>query len=123
MTAGIYELKLEQGATFRRAIRYIVDDTPVDLTGYDIRMQIRPQYADRTEDILLEANLDNGRIEILDQSDPDEVGYFVVTISAEDTESLQWDRQAFYDIELESSSGNVVRLLAGRATLFREVTR
>ena len=123
MTAGLYELKLEQGTTFRRAIRYIADETPVDLTGYDIRMQIRPQYADRTDEILLEATLGNGRIEILDQSDPDEVGYFTITISAEDTENLQWDRQAFYDIELEESNGHVIRLLAGRATLFREVTR
>ena len=47
MAAGKYHLIIEQGATLNLEIQYKDSaGTPVDLTGYSGKMQIRSDYAD-----------------------------------------------------------------------------
>lgn len=49
-------------------------------------------------------------------------GKFSLTLSATDTSSISWT-QGVYDIELQSPSGVVSRLLKGTITIDQEVTR
>ena len=117
----LVDIEIEQGDTWRRAIDVAIAGDALDLTDYDVRMQIRPQYADYTETILLDATIANDRIIIHDQQT--ETGRFTVEFDAATTQDLQIDSKAFYDIKLESPAGTVIRLLAGRVNVFREVTR
>ena len=117
----LVNIEIEQGATWRKAIDVAIAGDALDLTDYDVRMQIRPQYADYTDTILLDATITNDRIIIHDQQT--ETGRFTVEFDAATTQALQTDSKAFYDIELESPAGTVIRLLAGRVNVFREVTR
>ena len=47
MPAAKYSFKVEQGATLTFNLQWTDDSgTPIDLTAYDARMQIRSDYAD-----------------------------------------------------------------------------
>lgn len=115
MIAGIYNINLDQGATFSRSI--VVKDGDgnlFDFTNYTARMQIRSEV-DAT-DVMIELTTENGRI-ALGGAD----GTIVLTIDADDTALLQYD--GVYDLEIVSDSGAVNRLLKGMVRLDYEVTR
>src|SRR5210317_1685007 len=44
MTPGKLKLLCPQGSTFSRTLTYKVDSTPVDLTGYEARLQVREYH-------------------------------------------------------------------------------
>jgi hypothetical protein len=121
MTAGRYNITIEQGATFSLPI--LVADTisgssvERNLTGYTARMKIKQFVTDTAS--LVELTTENGRITI----DPDQVantGEMSLALSATVTASLDFD-QGVYDLEL--INGSVVeRLLEGKVRLRREVT-
>lgn len=116
MAAGIYDITVEQGATFRLEATW-KDSTgaPVNLTGYSARMQIRETY--ESEEIIFSFTSTGGSI-VLGGA----LGTVVVTGSATDTAKIPMT-PAVYDLELEASNGVVTRLLQGRAIITREVTR
>jgi hypothetical protein len=115
MAAGIYNFICEQGATFTRVIN-ATDGAgdPIDLTGYTARMQVRRDM-DATA-ALIELTTENGRISL-----GGETGEITLTIDADDTSDIP--RPGVYDLELESDSGTVIRLLKGAFYLDSEVTR
>jgi hypothetical protein len=115
MAAGIYDITVEQGATFRLEATW-KDSTGalVNLTGYSARMQIRETY--ESEDIILAFTSTGGSI-VLGGA----LGTIVVTGTATDTAKVPMT-PAVYDLELENA-GVVTRLLQGRATITQEVTR
>jgi hypothetical protein len=116
MPAAQYDFAIEQGATTIRSFVWKSSDgTPVDLTGYAARMQVRRSFS--ATDVLLEASTDNGRIQI----DP-EAGKFTLVLSASVTAAIDWSRGR-YDIELESPDGDVTRLIYGEITISKEITR
>jgi len=117
MAAGTYNATIEQGATFRLLVEWLADGSvPVDLTGYSARMQIRP-YAESDEVFLtLDSDSSNGGISF--ESD----WIILIEISAADTATLT-QYCGVYDLELESSTGVVTRLLQGSVTISPEVTR
>ena len=124
MAAGNYSFIIEQGATFTRVFKYKDENgAPVDLTGYDVRMQIRSSYG---SDIL--ASLTSGSGDFVVSVPPDaaegvtDKNQIKLTISANNTAAYTFD-QALYDIELESGTGVVTRLLQGKIKLSREVTK
>tara|TARA_R110002050_G_scaffold249951_3_gene387856 strand:- start:3239 stop:3613 length:375 start_codon:yes stop_codon:yes gene_type:complete len=124
MAAGNYSFTIEQGTTFERVFKYKDENgAPVDLTGYDVRMQIRSTYG---SDIL--ANLTSGSGDFVISVPPDaadgvtDKNQIKLTISATHTAAYTFD-QALYDIELESGTGVVTRLLQGKIKLSREVTK
>jgi len=119
---GVYNLCINQGATFERTFIWNVGtcccDTvgsapgPVDLTGYTAAMQIRafvnptaPLYYDATSHLTLGTT--NGEINLY--------------IPASDTETFTWWK-GFYDLLLTDSSGNVTRLLQGEVMVAPGVT-
>jgi len=115
MTAGIYDITIEQGATFTlNATWKDSAGAPVNLTGYSARMQVRPNY--ESEDILVSLTSAGGSIAL-----GGALGTIIATISATDTQKLTI-QEGVYDLELELA-GVVTRLLQGKATISWEVTR
>ncbi len=127
MSAGQYDLYIEQGATFRTVLTYLHRDgtvdvngdpiaVPYDLTGCEVRMQIRQR---RGTEVLISVTTANGAIVI----DPDPTtGRMVITISDEATDSLTMSR-ARYDLEVEYPSGDVIRLIEGRVSISGNITQ
>lgn len=124
MAAGNYSFTIEQGTTFERIFKYKDENgNPVDLTGYDVRMQIRSSY-----DSAILASLTSGSGDFVLSVPADaasgvtDKNQIKLTISASHTAAYSFD-QALYDIELESGTGIVTRLLQGKIKLSREVTK
>ena len=116
MSAGIYDFYIEQGATFTQTLIWTDGDgTPVNLTGYSARMQIRPSVTSET--IILSLTSNNGRITLGGAT-----GAITLTISAVDSAALD-KFSGVYDLELEAANGFVTRLLEGGIAISREVTR
>ena len=121
MTAGRYNITIEQGATYALPLTVsdVISGSSVlrDLTGYSARMKIKEFIDDSTE--ILSLTTANSSIVI----DPDQVtnkGELSINISAATTSSLVTER-CVYDLELVN--GVVVeRLLQGKVTLKKEVT-
>jgi hypothetical protein len=114
---GKLDLKLYQGATFNYELTWTAAGSAVDLTSYDARMQVRDSYGAPT----VVFNLTAGSGIALGGT----AGTIALEIDAADTTGLGYNSvQSFvYDLELESSSGFVTRLVEGGFTIFPEVTR
>lgn len=126
MTAARYPaegaLVIEQGATFSRQL--VIEQpagTPVDLTGCEVRMQIRRSLRSTTPYVSLVSGAAAGETGIHVDSAVD--GQFTITITSDDTASYTW-KSGVYDLEVEFAGGVVKRYLyCDRVTLSREVTR
>jgi hypothetical protein len=116
VTAGIYDVTLEQGATFTRTITYNTSaGSPVDLTGFTAEMDLRPSYNSST--VVLTLTTANGRIALGGAA-----GTITLTVTAADMAALTAPADGVYDLEL-SSGGSVTRLLQGTWTISPEATR
>jgi hypothetical protein len=124
MSAGKYDLYIEQGATFQRDCLY-TDSTgaPIDLTGMTMQAQIRRSYSDPTVTQAI-------TITILPQTGSN-VGKFTMLISAVDTASIAVNTATDFenaitnftwDLEL-NTGGTVRRLMQGTVYVSPEVTR
>lgn len=135
MAAGIYNFTIEQGTTFQRTFKYKDSNgDPLDLTGHDVRMQIRSDLADNTGSFLHEfgsgsafSTEGSGGLFLLSSSvagqAASKVDQFTLFISASTTTSMSFG-SAVYDIEIEDTGSNVVtRLLQGKIKISKEVTR
>jgi hypothetical protein len=123
MIAGIYNLFIEQGATFSRLIEIEYPDPddltvflPFDLSGYSASMQIRRTIDSATPQITLTSS--NSRIEIQPGGIENGIRLY---LSPEETSTIETD--GVYDIEVEDAGGDISRILRGNVTLSREVTR
>ena len=115
MAAGIYDILIEQGATFTmNATWKDSNDAPINLSGYSARMQIRETF-DSTATLV---SLASGSGITLGGT----LGTIAVTIADTVTKDLPV-RGCVYDLELVSSGGVVTRLLQGSVTISPEVTR
>jgi hypothetical protein len=116
MSAGKYNFEIEAGATFTRTITYKDStDTPIDLNGSSVRMQIRDNYSS-TEAAVSLSTPSSGIVFT------GNTGEFTITITATQTESIDF-RQGVYDIEIEYQSGFVERILEGRVKISSQVTK
>lgn len=128
MAAGKYSFTIEQGSTVNFEIQYKDSTgTPVDLTGFSGRMQIRSAYADAnpTTYITLSSSLasdgtglnfsgSNGITPLTSGS----IGVYISAVSS----SAFTFTSAKYDLEIVSGS-RVTRILEGNVNLSLEVTR
>ena len=132
MAAGKYDFTIEQGATVDFAVQYKDSGSnPIDLSGYQARMQLRPTLGSSTVYITLSSSLgpcgtglnlsgSGGQ----SASTPPSSGSIGVFISAMSSSQLTFT-SALYDLEIASGSGNcavVTRLLEGVVTLSKNVT-
>jgi len=111
-------LHLDQGSDFRHTFLYREPDgeTPIDLTGFTARAQVRESIWSATP--LYEATTETAGLEI---SDP-VAGKVVLTIAGSVSEAWLAD-QAVYDIEVVDASSKPSRIVQGTIYIDRESTR
>jgi hypothetical protein len=110
--AANYDITIEQGATFT----FSVTVTALNLTGYLARMQGRTVHASSATVISLTSG---SGITIAPATD----SVITITISATATAAISAPSCGVYDLEIESGSGVVTRLLQGTYWVTPEVTR
>lgn len=116
MSAGQLDLSIEKGATYRKVL--IWKDSSkniIDITGYTARMQIRSSVT--APSFLVELTTENSRITITGAE-----GKIELYISDTDTSALQ-GTQGVYDLELISTTNDVIKLLRGNVSMVDEVTK
>jgi len=121
MPAGIYNITIEQGSDYILILTLMQDEvTPMDLTGFSGRGQVRKTHKDNVVAASFTATIIGDPVD----------GVIRYSIPSADTALIETgettnckDSQYVYDIELVSGSGIVTRLLQGRASVSPEVTR
>jgi len=139
MAAGKHNFLIEQGADFIQTIQFLTPpldpinapDTPgppVDITGWDARMQVRqgPDRAGGT--IILDLSIGGGEISLVS---PETDGTFQVAVTAAVTAALlatEFTNGAFHDFEAIDTpgilgiAGAVYRLIEGSVKFSENVT-
>lgn len=128
MAAGRYSFVIEQGATLDFEIAYTDSNgTPVDLTDYTGRMQIKNLQGGTTTYITLSSSLapDGTGLNFSGSNNvnPPTSGTIGIFISANSSSALNFN-EAYYDLEIVSGSTYpvVTRVLEGKVKLSKEVT-
>ena len=133
MAAGQYSFTLEQGSTLDFTLEYLDSGgSPVDLSSYHGRMQIREQKDSSNIICALSTSLDTDGtgLNFTPTSGstgalwPTTSGSIRVFISSDSSSQFNFNK-AYYDLELVSGSQYPVvnRILEGRIKLSKEVTR
>ena len=130
MSAGKYSFTIEQGATLQFEIQYKDStNTPIDLSTYNRRMQVRPTVGSSDVYLSLTSDLQSDGTGLnfsgSNGTTPPQSGSIGIYISAVTSSNLDFS-EAYYDLEIYSGSGvseYVVRLLEGKVKLSKEVTR
>ncbi len=126
MAAGRYDITLEQGATFDLPLRYRAPSgTPVDLTGYSAKMQVREAPASAVFVEFNSALTANGFIWLTGSAENREDGAngnLRIFMTAANSAALA-RFSGRYDLELRDSAGYVTRLLEGQFRVEPEITR
>ncbi len=112
MPAGLYDLFIEQGATFART--WTISDNFL-LNGSSARMQIRA--AVKNTEILASWTTGSGHLTI------DAIANSITLLVTDEETALLKIHNGVYDLEIEQADGAVVRLLEGAVTVSPEVTR
>ena len=114
--AGEYNIVTDQGSTFTRTLTWKDSgDSPVDLTGYTARMQVREDWKSDTP-LVLELTTSNGRISLGGVA-----GTITLSISAADMTEVT-AKTFVYDLEMVLGT-TVSRLVQGSFTIRPEVTK
>lgn len=115
-----FDIELDQGADFYLTVEYTdPDGEAINLTGYDCRMQVRRNSADTEEAAGTEPILDLTIGDGLTLTPS--TGEIEIAITADQT--LDLDGRYVYDLEIESGTGKVTRLVRGEIQVIPEVTR
>jgi len=120
MRATTFDFEIEQGAKLVKRFQFNdADGTPVPLTGFSGRMQLREAVEETT--VLLEMTTANGKIIFETGGD---VGRIDWLVGAVETEGFTFVA-AVYDFEIfeDADLDNVTRLLEGKVKVDPEVTR
>lgn len=119
MAAGVLDLYIEQGASFKRTLQIKdANNAPIDITNSTFRGQIRCKATDTTIVVAFTFTI------------TDAVNGFVdMTLLATETELIPTKGYIFdatssfvYDVEMETA-GVVTRLLNGKVSVSPEVTK
>lgn len=113
--SGHYDLTIEQGTSFNVVFTWSVGGTPVDLTGWNARAQVRSMVTSAMP--LLDLTVGDG-ITL-----GDTLGTISLHIPVADTTTLPAPFSGVWDLEMVSDVGTVTRLLEGAVTVTPEVTR
>lgn len=118
MSAGTHHITIEQGATYEEDFQYSVAGVPQDLTGYELRGQIRKKVADKDPVVLAEL-----LFVWIDQT----VGSYTQRLLHTATQGLPATtdvKKWTYDVELVYPDPDMVeKLYRGDVTVVAEVTR
>lgn len=112
MSAGVYNLTIEQAATFQLVATWKdANDTAINLTGYSAAMDVRAADGSLVVDVGASGTLALGGT----------AGTVTITVPAATTATLTAGNH-HYDLYLTSSGGVVTRLLTGRADVVERIT-
>jgi hypothetical protein len=110
MSAGVYDLNIDQGSTYGNSFTQTVDGVQTDFDGYSARSQIRK---------LKTAN----EISATFACTISATGKIQISLTAAQTSALNAGVY-FWDLEVFTPSDvTVTRILQGQATIDQEVTR
>jgi len=102
-------LTADQGSTFESSVDVTgADGLALDLTTYTVRAQVRKSYNSSTSVDFITTKDSSGNISL--------------SLSATQTGNMKAGRYV-YDVEIESSSGTVSRVLEGQLEITPRVTR
>ena len=126
MPAGKYSFVIEQGSTTTFEIQYKDNtNTPINLSGYGARMQVRSDVNSSTILLTLSSSIqpDGTGLSMSGSNGttPVQSGSIGLYISAATSSNLSFG-EAVYDLEIHSSN-TVYRILEGCVKLSKEVTR
>lgn len=115
MIAGVYNINIDQGATFERILT-VKDANNVlfNFSGYTARMHIRAELEDATPVAIL--TTENGYITLGGAAG-------TVTLMLPPIVTKDLDRDCVYDLEVVDANNRVYRLLKGIVRVDAEVTR
>lgn len=117
MVAAVHDITIEQGATFQLSLIWKASTgTPINLTGYTARMQVRRKY--NSDLPLLSFTTENGAITLGGVA-----GTINVSGLATLTDDLPAPAPGVYDLEMIGPTGLVTRLVQGGVYISPEVTR
>lgn len=115
MSAAVHNFDIEQGTSLVKQIVWKDSNgSPINLTGYTARMQVRPNV---DSEVLLELSTTNGRIVITPLT-----GTITLNFTPANTVGTYWTKGK-YDLEMTSGNGFVTRLIKGTINLSKEITR
>ena len=121
MDAGVYDITLSPRGSYRRHFEFIEDDgvTPVDFTGCEARMEIRPRPESATLYISInEVPTADGDITLGGSA-----GTIDIFTTAEATDTLANVRGAYWDLFVEYPNGeDVVKFMKGKVKIDASVT-
>lgn len=120
MSAGIYNIDLEQGSDYGLDITYKDGSGAVfDLTSsYSARMDIRDSPTSSGSHISLTNS--NGRLILHTSSSA--TPNIKINLSSGETAALDFDT-AFYDLEISSGGSTAEKVIRGRVKLIKEYTK
>lgn len=116
MAAGSLDITIEQGATWNLVLTWKINGSAVNLTSYIARMQVRVDTED--SETILSLTTEAGGGIVLGGA----LGTITLSRSATQTAALAAGEYV-YDLELQSSGGEVTRLVQGSFIVSAEVTR
>jgi len=116
MTPGKLNFTCPQGSTFDRELTWKIDNDPVDLDGYNGRLQVREYHY--SDDFILDLTSVSASPNIYLGGS---AGTINIYIDPETTASLI-PGSYVYDLEMYTST-NVYRLIEGKFIVTPEVTR
>ena len=118
--AGKLNFKINQGETFKYTLKWLdANEFPVDMTGYNARMQVRSDI-DATDVLLYLSSVDETRDGTITLNT--ETGEITLWIGATVTSAVTWE-SGVYDLEMWLNADEVTRLIEGRISVSKEVTR
>ena len=112
MAAGRYNIQIDQGSDFDIDLTLSEGGSPVNLTGYSARAQMRSKKSDASPAASFTCTVTDATGGVIKMSLPNAT-----------SSSLSAGRY-YYDLEIYTASDAIVkRLLEGEVTVDREVTR
>ena len=137
MAAGKFSFIIEQGSTVDFEVQYQDSNgSPVDLTGHQARMQIRPKVGSSTVLMTFSSSLGPcgsglnlagaGGATANKPLTSGSIGIYISHVSSSNLNFDNYNKSAVYDLEIASGSGacaTVTRVLEGTITLSDEVTK
>jgi len=107
-----FDLSIIQGQTFTLSVTVRdINGVPIDLSGYNISGYLKTRYSDTGKLTDLNATIANGPS-----------GIVTLSIPATGTAALPIN-YAFYDVEMMNpGDGTITKVLAGKASVFPEIT-
>ena len=105
------DITIDQGSDFASTVSIVdAEDSPINLTGYTFRGQIKKTYTSTT------------KVDFTITSNDPSTGNILLALTAATTDSMKSGRY-LYDVEVISSGGIVTRVIEGQVYVNPSVTR